>query len=326
MGFYRAFEEAHNNTSVHSTMFLLDAAKELFGGVLVSLVVFYIFNKFRARMLSSKFLFTVLVVVVCFYVCEIYLHVNGLIAVTILGVVLIVRYKSGLGERYNRRLVNITSNYIVVAACLMLGYMDYQNESLTLAGTLSTLAVYSLHIVVRAVVILVSNLLCRGTRFEVPRDQLLLTIFGSMKGVNNIVVLYFMLNETAQEFPFKLAVIRFTVHIIIINNLLSNFVLYRFQRFRPQANELITHHKTALNKVMTRIEKDIKQAEETEVFANAEELAELAGMNTLRSFEEVSEAQQVDEARMSRQSSSVNEHLLVLTDEVFIDIRLEVLR
>lgn len=66
-------------------------------------------------------------VVVCFYVCEVYLQVNGLIAVTILGIVLVVRYKSGTGERYNRRLVDLTSSYIIVVACLMLGYMDYQN-------------------------------------------------------------------------------------------------------------------------------------------------------------------------------------------------------
>jgi hypothetical protein len=48
--------------------------------------------------------------------------------VTILGIVLIVRYKSGTEERYNHKLINLTSNYIVVVACLILGYMDYQNE------------------------------------------------------------------------------------------------------------------------------------------------------------------------------------------------------
>lgn len=127
MGLYRAFEEVHSSTSVHSTVFILNSAKQLFGGVLVSLIVFYMFNKFRARLLSSKFLFGVMVVVVCFYVCEVYLQVNGLIAVTILGIVLVVRYKSGTGERYNRRLVDLTSSYIIVVACLMLGYMDYQN-------------------------------------------------------------------------------------------------------------------------------------------------------------------------------------------------------
>jgi NhaP-type Na+/H+ or K+/H+ antiporter len=127
LGLYRAFEEVHSSTSVHSTVFILNSAKQLFGGVLVSLIVFYMFNKFRARLLSSKFLFGVMVVVVCFYVCEVYLQVNGLIAVTILGIVLVVRYKSGTGERYNRRLVDLTSSYIIVVACLMLGYMDYQN-------------------------------------------------------------------------------------------------------------------------------------------------------------------------------------------------------
>jgi NhaP-type Na+/H+ or K+/H+ antiporter len=127
LGLYRAFEEVHSSTSVHSTVFILNSAKQLFGGVLVSLIVFYMFNKFRARLLSSKFLFGVMVVVVCFYVCEVYLQVNGLIAVTILGIVLVVRYKSGTGERYNRRLVDLTRSYIIVVACLMLGYMDYQN-------------------------------------------------------------------------------------------------------------------------------------------------------------------------------------------------------
>lgn len=153
-----------------------------------------------------------------------------------LGIVLVVRYKSGPGERYNRRLVDLTSNYIIVVACLLLGYMDYQNESLTLSGTLYILAVYSLHIVVRAAVIFFTNLFCKGTRFEIPREQLLLSVFGSLKGVNNIIILFFVLNETAREVAFKLALIRFTVHIILINNLLSNFVLYRFQRFRPAAN------------------------------------------------------------------------------------------
>jgi NhaP-type Na+/H+ or K+/H+ antiporter len=128
LSYYRIFEEIHSNQDLHSTMLVFDIIKELFGGVFVSLGVFYIFNKFRARLIESKFLFGVLIVVICFYVCEVYLSVNGLIAVTILGIVLIVRYKSGTEERYNHKLINLTSNYIVVVACLILGYMDYQNE------------------------------------------------------------------------------------------------------------------------------------------------------------------------------------------------------
>lgn len=46
----------------------------------------------------------------------------------------------------------------------------------------------------------------------------------------------------------------------------------------------------------------------------------------LRQFEEAGEVQQVNEARMSRRSSSITENLLVLTDEIFVDIRLEVLK
>lgn len=138
---------------------------------------------------------------------------------------------------------------------------------------------------VRAGVIFCSNLLCRESRFEIPREQILLTIFGSMKGVNNIIVLFFVLNETAKEVTFKLGIIRFTVHIIVINNLLSNFVLYRFQRFRPQANELITMHKDSLGRLLSRVSADIHQAKENEVLADGDELAELTGLNLLRCFE-----------------------------------------
>ena len=107
-----------------------------------------------------------------------------------------------------------------------------------------------------------------------------------MKGVNNIIVLFFVLNETAKEVTFKLGIIRFTVHIIVINNLLSNFVLYRFQRFRPQANELITMHKDSLGRLLSRVSADIHQAKENEVLADGDELAELTGLNLLRCLEE----------------------------------------
>jgi hypothetical protein len=72
-----------------------------------------------------------------------------------------------------------------------------------LSSILKTLAIYALHIIVRAMVIFFSNLFYRGTRFEIPREQILLSVFGSMKGVNNIVILFFVLNETAREVAFK---------------------------------------------------------------------------------------------------------------------------
>jgi hypothetical protein len=137
-----------------------------------------------------------------------------------------------------------------------------------LSSILKTLAIYALHIIVRAMVIFFSNLFYRGTRFEIPREQILLSVFGSMKGVNNIVILFFVLNETAREVAFKLTLIRFTVHIIIINNLLSNFVLYRFQRFKPSSNEIITLNRNSLVKIVQQLEKNISQVQYDEVLCN----------------------------------------------------------
>lgn len=179
-------------------MFIVDSVVSVFGGILVSVGVFYTFNKFRSRLIESKFLFCVLIVVICFYVCEIYLRVNGIIAVTVLGTMLITRYKAGTEERYNMNLVQLASSYIIVMACLMLGYMDYQNDSITLGSFLQILAIYLLHTVVRALVILMSNFIFRETFLQIPHDQLFLSIFGSMKGANNIIILFFALNETAK--------------------------------------------------------------------------------------------------------------------------------
>jgi NhaP-type Na+/H+ or K+/H+ antiporter len=120
-------------------------------------------------MIELKSVFEAIVVVVCFYVCEIHLKVNGLIAVTVLGIVLIVRYKSGSEEKYNYRLVNMMSNYIVIVVCLLLGYMDYQNESLTFSNFINILIIYAIHILIRAVILFVTNMLARNTRYEIPR-------------------------------------------------------------------------------------------------------------------------------------------------------------
>lgn len=169
LSYYRMFEEIHSEVDFHSTIFIFKSCKEILGGVFVSVAVSYIFNKFRAYLIELKSIFEAIIVVVCFYVCEVHLHVNGLIAVTILGIVLIVRYKSGSEERYNYRLVNMMSNYIVIVVCLLLGYMDYQNESLTLSSFLNILTIYGLHIIVRAVVLFTTNLICRNTSYEIPR-------------------------------------------------------------------------------------------------------------------------------------------------------------
>lgn len=254
-------------------MFIVDTVVSIMGGIIISVGVFYTFNKFRSKLIESKFLFCVLIVVVCFYVCEIYFRVNGIIAVTVLGAMLITRYKPGTEERYNMNLIQLASSYIVVMACLMLGYMDYQNESITLGSFLQILVIYMLHTVVRALVILTSNFLLRGTSFEIPSDQFFLSVFGSMKGVNNIIILFFALNETAKETSFKLFLIRFTVHIIIINNLLSNLLLWKFQRFRPSSNELIILNKDSLTRMMQHMEKDLKKYCNDEVLCDYEQLS-----------------------------------------------------
>ncbi len=108
---------------------------------------------------------------------------------------------------------------------------------------------YILQTIVRAISVLLTVFLFRNTRFAVNKSQILVSVFGSMKGVNNLLLMFMVLAEVT-DLNFAGSLIVKVVYLILINNLTSSFILWRFEKMKPDQGSVILANKDGLVKVM----------------------------------------------------------------------------
>ena len=109
---------------------------------------------------------------------------------------------------------------------------------------------YILQTIVRACSVLLTMFLFRNTRFAVNKSQILLSVFGSMKGVNNLLLMFVVLAEITDR-VFAGSLIIKVVYLIMINNLTSSLILWRFEKLKPDQGSVILANRSGLVKVMT---------------------------------------------------------------------------
>lgn len=166
------------------------------------------------------------------------------------------QYKSGDIEIDRVRYINLFSECIIAVLCIISGYLFYFENGLSWNTLFELFLMYILQTIVRAISVLLTIFLFRNTRFAVNKSQILVSVFGSMKGVNNLLLMFMVLAEVT-DLAFAGSLIIKVVYLILINNLTSSFILWRFEKMKPDKGSIILVNKISLMKIINSINGEI---------------------------------------------------------------------
>lgn len=96
-------------TDFHSTLFLFSFVFEFLGGLGIAILVFYLFNKLKVWLIESQIVFEMCLMLICFFVCEIHLNLNGMVSVVVFSILMRFQYRSGEVEVDRVRYINLFS-------------------------------------------------------------------------------------------------------------------------------------------------------------------------------------------------------------------------
>ena len=108
---------------------------------------------------------------------------------------------------------------------------------------------YILQTIVRAISVLLTVFLFKNTRFAVSKSQIFVSVFGSMKGVNNLLLMFLALGELESEELAGELIVK-VVYLIVINNLISSLIIWRFEKLKPESSFAMIENKRSLKDVL----------------------------------------------------------------------------